>query len=316
MAIVDFQEKRKEWLTWFDLGNPWSIWSRIYHQVWNEACFRSFNELRRLQIEAGQTNVPLFLDGLVSYGFIAGQVLTIRQLCEWSNPKKPERGVVSLKRFIDELKENKTLFTRENYVTFDGNPYEYEQARQKHFDNLANLAAQTPGQVVTTGGPVPEWHWSEKKHEAFDELSGKDNKERRPDDTICSHVISAMQSRLSHCQNICDYANKKVAHNPDEFSLKSANQNNLVLTLDKIRCANRILSGLARFIFGQVLWAGDSLVFPTPQFDPFKNCDLPFITYEFQSHIRKFFGDFRKHIDDEEGLSVPEFFGSSEGNGA
>ncbi len=313
MAFVNFQAKRNEWLTWFDLGNPWSIWSRILRQNWNEGFFRSFNELRRIQIEAGITTTPLFLDSFLLDGFIAGQTLTIRQLCDPNDPKNPKKGVVSLKRFIDELKEFKAVFTSENFVTYDGEPYEFEIEKQKWSDELAALAALTPGQVVTYSDP--DWKMSEKKHKLFDEFSGKSEKERRPDDTICAHMVTAMDKQLRQCQNICDYANKRVAHNPDVVSLQSANQDHLQLTLDKIRHANRILSGLARFIYGQVLWAGDSLVFPTPKSDPFKNCETPFIATEYRGQIRKFFKEFREQINNEKGLSVPELFGSPQGGG-
>jgi hypothetical protein len=40
-------------------------------------------------------------------------------------------GIISLRRLVKDLRRNFALLTRENYVCFDGLPYDYEAVQQK-----------------------------------------------------------------------------------------------------------------------------------------------------------------------------------------
>jgi hypothetical protein len=59
-------------------------------------------------------------------GHVATQVLAIRRLMDDRNT-----DIISLRRLVKDLRHSWTLFTRENYVCFDGLPYDYEAVQHK-----------------------------------------------------------------------------------------------------------------------------------------------------------------------------------------
>ena len=57
---------------------------------------------------------------------MATQVLAIRRLMDDGNS-----DVISLRRPVKDIRRDFALFTRENYVCFDGLPYDYEAVQRK-----------------------------------------------------------------------------------------------------------------------------------------------------------------------------------------
>lgn len=62
-------------------------------------------------------------------GYVATQVLAIRLLVD-------NRGedVISLRKLLKDVRSNYVLFTRENYVCFDGLPYDYEAVQRRDME--------------------------------------------------------------------------------------------------------------------------------------------------------------------------------------
>jgi hypothetical protein len=75
--------------------------------------------------EANALNNHLMIEALLN-GHVATQVLAIRRLFDDGN-----NDIISLRRLVKDLKRNFNLFTRENYVCFDGLPYDYEAVQHK-----------------------------------------------------------------------------------------------------------------------------------------------------------------------------------------
>ena len=82
---------------------------------WTEV---AFGTLTALAVNGGENalNNPLLAEALVT-GHVATQVLAIRRLME-DSPK----ARLSLRSLIKDLNRNAALFTRENYVCYDGSP--------------------------------------------------------------------------------------------------------------------------------------------------------------------------------------------------
>jgi len=57
-------------------------------------------------------------------GHVANQVLAIRRLAD-------DGSIISLRKLFKDIKRNFELFTRENYVCFDGLPYDYAAVEYK-----------------------------------------------------------------------------------------------------------------------------------------------------------------------------------------
>jgi hypothetical protein len=68
----------------------------------------------------------------IIYGYVATQVLAVRRLVD------KRADVISLRRLIKDVRQNFGLFTRENYVCYDGQPYDYETAMQQEIGGLAS----------------------------------------------------------------------------------------------------------------------------------------------------------------------------------
>ena len=53
-------------------------------------------------------------------------MLGISKLVEFSDPKRPKQGVISLRRLVDDVIANHVLLIRANFLRLEGAPYDYE----------------------------------------------------------------------------------------------------------------------------------------------------------------------------------------------
>jgi len=84
----------------------------------------------------------------------------------------PNKAVISLLRVIDDIGENLHIFTRENYICFDGTSYE-------------GLSHEKDG--------INWLHW-DRKHKNFDRLSGASISNRSRHDKLDKKFISSLRS--------------------------------------------------------------------------------------------------------------------------
>jgi hypothetical protein len=112
------------WLTWLETDEHHAIWQVLWSMVSHDVTYRIFVELANHNPNSAIHN-PLLGEALVN-GYFATQVLAIRRLMDNENKDR-----ISLPRLINDLRKNFRLFTRENFVGFDGLPYDYEAAQQR-----------------------------------------------------------------------------------------------------------------------------------------------------------------------------------------
>jgi hypothetical protein len=137
--------------------------------VWTDVAFKTLTNFA-VGDDGNALNNPLMIEALL-HGHVATQVLAIRRLVDDGNS-----DIISLRRLVKDMRRNFALFTRENYVCFDGLPYDYEAVRHTRFmENAGNWGKG--GIWVPTSGPQGDCI-SESAHRQFDQLAGIDPAKR------------------------------------------------------------------------------------------------------------------------------------------
>jgi hypothetical protein len=167
-----FRERRRLWLSWLHTDRIHPIWPTLHTMVWTEV---AFGTLTALAVDSGENalNNPLLAEALLT-GHVATQVLAIRRLME-DSPK--ER--LSLRSLVKDLNRHAGLFTRENYVCFDGLPYDYGAVRDAWF--IENAGKRGQGSLRAPRQYAAE---SESLHMIFDKLAGIHPAKRSREDRL------------------------------------------------------------------------------------------------------------------------------------
>ena len=193
--LACFREKLKRWkLCLSDEKDCHSIHNQLTTLFWDHTVYRTYNEARRL---SEQTNDPSTgLQGTIidflDRNFMNSQAVAIRRLTDRSN-SNPEREVNSLRGLIDEIGKNIHLYTRENYVCYDGISFNEAPGDNHHVKYCRQL-----------------------RQSRFDYLSCKDKDNRSRDDKISSDIFAEMKKEIEKdfeiTKEVRTYVNKWVAH--------------------------------------------------------------------------------------------------------
>ena len=269
-----FRLKRQEWYRCL-IDDNYSVSKQILHLLWNDSVFRSYNEARRISIEKNddETGLNSPLVNLLDEGFVALQVMAIRRLTD-PNFYDPNKAVISLLRVINDIGDSLHLFTRENYICFDGTAYE-------------GLSHDKDG--------INWLHWN-RKHKNFDRLSGTSEKHRSRQDKMNKKIISSLRSELNACNDLRTYANKFIAHTSDNPGKVKLTDRQKGITLTKLDEAYRSIVRSGSFIGAIILYEHALGGIPVPQYDQFKNIDKPTINKEDLSTLYNFWKDREKEV--------------------
>ena len=197
-----FRQKRLIWMEWLNGQDPQSISPQIYSMLWDYALFRVVNELRKIAAMDPENGVrfnnPVI--HLFDAGFVTKQVISIRRLTE--KPKyDPKWAIISLHSVIDDIKTNVNLITRENYVCYDGLPYDYEAVQRQWLSTLSRESRGVHVGLLPTNGPNT-WPMSERVHKTFDKLSGVEPENRKRTDVIRADIFTFLKSQIETCKDI------------------------------------------------------------------------------------------------------------------
>jgi len=178
--LTKFLDKRKEWFDLYDgtTTEPNSIQRQLQLMVFSELSHRVLIKEQRDQQSDSLPSIPV-LGYVLEGSYYATQILAIRRLLD----KTP--NVHSLRRVLDDVKANKELITRENYVSFDGKPYETAPL------TLGKSGLQLPD------SPFSAQMTCRQRHEQFDALSKQSASTRNRNDTIHSKVFDRLENWLS-----------------------------------------------------------------------------------------------------------------------
>jgi hypothetical protein len=203
-------------------------------------------------------------------GHVATQVLAIRRMMDDGNS-----DIISLRRLVKDLRRNFALFTRENYVCFDGLPYDYEAVRHARFiENAGNWGKG--GIWVPTSSPQGD-DTSEMAHRQFDRLAGIDPTKRSREDRLPASLLTTIEKWLddSGADDLAKWSHAYLAHAGGPESRKRIAD--LMVTTNKITDAIKALARVTQSISAWLLFAGGrtNALMPVAQFNLFEKLDKP-----------------------------------------
>jgi hypothetical protein len=267
-SLEAFREKRAQWLVLLETDEHHAIWGVLSGLVWHDISFRTIARLAETNPESGLHN-PLLIDALIT-GHFAHQSLAIRRLMD------RRKDVASLPRLINEIRRHVSLFTRENFVAFDGLPYNYEAAEER----LLKRELSGPGPHIfwqARRGP-DAYGTAQRAHEQFDRLTGVEPRRRSRQDRLPKWVLDTLEVWLaaSGADELAKWTNNLLAHAagpsvPERASIAAAGP-----TVDKISKSIRSLVRVADAITAQILFhSGRGMLSPVPQFNQFEKLEMP-----------------------------------------
>jgi hypothetical protein len=273
-----FRKMRIKWIEWLHGEEPHSISHQISSMLWDHALFLVINELRRLaEVKPNKDvgfNGPVIR--LFDVGFVTTQAVAIRRLIE--KPKKnPKWAVISLRRILKEIGDSLHLITRENYVCYDGLPYDYDSVQDKWRSSLAKTKNTVNSGFLPTSGP-DAFPMSESVHKNFDMLAQVHPKNRSRNDLIRPEILEHLDSELTKCENVKKYVDKFIAHAAAPETLTSLSEDERSLTLNRLESCHMTIYQVASFISVRLLWESNLGGLPVPQYDHFEYLDKRWAT--------------------------------------
>ncbi len=273
-----FRLKRRQWMEWLRGEDPHTISTQIHSMLWDYALFCTVNELRR--IAATEHGSGVGFNGpvirLFDAGFATTQAAAIRRLIEKPNPD-PKKAVISLRSLLVDIEKHLSFLTRENYVCYDGLPYDYELVQQHWVSNLPKNDSGIHVGTLPTNGPEA-WPTSERVHKNFDMLAQVNPKERTREDPIRIEVLSHLETQIKKCENVKRYVDKFVAHAAAPETRAGLADEEKAITLERLEICHKIIYQVASFISGPLLWESGLGGLPVPQFDHLTNLEKSWVS--------------------------------------
>jgi len=264
-ALQSYRDKRRLWLSWINTDEHHAIWTVLSSMAWTDVTFKTLTNFA-VGDEDNALNNSLLIEALLD-GHVATQVLAIRRLFDDGN-----NDIISLRRLAKDLRRNFHLFTRENYVCFDGLPYDYEAVQHKEMMERAGKGFFWGA----TSGPAANGI-SRMAHEQFDKLAGIDPTERCRDDRLPSSLLATIEKWLadSGADELAKWSHAYLAHAGGPESRKKIAD--LMVTTNKITDAIKALARATEAISAWLLFAGgrSGSLMPVAQFNPFERLDHP-----------------------------------------
>jgi hypothetical protein len=170
------------------------------------------------------------------------------------------------------MRANAHLFTRENYVCFDGLPYDYRAVRDARLEK--HLAEGVTMFWNATEGPEADGT-SELAHQQFDRLTGIAPDKRSREDRLPVRLFEAIEgwSAFSAANDLSKWSGTYLAHaGGPEWRERIMP---LRVTADRIGDAIRVLARSAEAMSAWLLNAGgrSAALMPIAQFNPFESLD-------------------------------------------
>jgi hypothetical protein len=293
-ALTEYRTLRRKCLEYIHGPADTSITNQFYDLTWHTAVFRTLNEARR--IEPRRSVNGTFWE-LTTAGYANLMTSGIRKLVD------KDRRTDSIWNVITLVERRPELLTRENFICYDGLPYDYDAVQRDH---IASLDLSGGGHVswIPTKGPKA-WGTSEIMHRAFDRLSGYPKKRRRSD-TIQPSILVALKKRLSHpaIVKVRTMADRRVAHaeriSEQSDAVPIATYNDIDSALQQIvRVANTFSSLFFDTTFTSVV--------ATPQFNVLKGLDQPWVTRKNIPTLHKYWDELCASMDAWANAAADEF---------
>ena len=266
-ALESYRSKRRLWLSWIDTDEHHAIWQVLSSMVWTDVSFKVLTHFA-VNNENNGLNNSLLAEALLN-GHVSTQVLTIRRLIDDSNS-----DIISPRRLVKDLRRNFGLFTRENYVCFDGLPCDYEAVQLKEMMERAGKGAFW-GETSGPGAHIT----SRMAHQQFDKLAGIDPAKRTREDRLPTSLLTTIEKWLadSGADDLAKWSHAYLAHAGGPEARKRIAD--LTVTANKITDAIKALARVTEAISACLLFASGrtNALMPVAQFNQFEKLDKPII---------------------------------------
>ncbi|MGH7015114.1 MAG: hypothetical protein ACREEL_13330 [Stellaceae bacterium] len=276
LSLDRFRQKRREWLDHLSRDEHHSIQILLSSMAWRDVAYRLLGDIANGDAASGLRN-PLVAEALID-GYFSVQVLAIRRLMGRAV------GTISLWRLIEDVRQSRNLFTRENFVAFDGLPYDCDQARERVMPAVIRAGAAWAARE----GP-DAWVPAQMAHDLFDKLSGIQPSARRRDDRIPNRIFDRIaqwrdeadaDSLLKWCNNFLAHAAGRQRR--DGIDVRAVGPNTDKVTAI-IRSCIRASEGVAYLIRA----AGHGSIVPVAQFNQLERLNAPLSVAVFVPTLRE-----------------------------
>jgi hypothetical protein len=204
---------------------------------------------------------------LLGHGYASLMTLGIRRLVD-HDPRTN-----SVWNVIAQIEKRPELLRRENFVCYDGLPFDPQAALGRHLQ--ANPIEPSRVSWLPTSGPEA-WGTSQLLQNAFDALAGFPAKRKRLD-TVRPEIMEKLKARLAQeaIEAVCDLADRSVAHaeriSPQETSVPLVTFNTIDTALKSIV---QVASFISTHFFSDTAFGS---VIPVPQFNVLEHLDAPWV---------------------------------------
>jgi hypothetical protein len=294
--LTEFRKMAASWHQLLHNDAEHSVLSQYSNMMWQDAAWRMANEARRYAFDDGPSAaINPILGKLIDHGYAMGQIISLSRLLERSDPDHPKKAVVSIRRIVDEMYDNRALFTREIFVANDKIPYDWIPTQ-----------AAAPNQWVEPTGANGSMMAS-LMHVKFDKLSGISSNNRSRTDQIPETIFQRLKDMLddSVFDEIKNLRNKSVAHAADAYSRSQIANLRKSLKFSELEKAHHILTGVIQSVSMGLLFGyqvGTSV--PREQPEAFEHFDKPFID---PSRKKEFYRFWCAHSEEREGWLTDAF---------
>lgn len=269
--LTKYRKEREEWLRLYGHGKkePNNIEGQIARMIFFDIGYRILTKPRSdtpqdVNIAARNGLLGASLDA----GYAATQVLAIRKLLD-------KRGdVASLQRLLNDIKANRNLITRENYVAWDGKPYDP--------NGWQSLPPSPESQIWGIDAPgFFNFHMSKIRHELFDKLSGVSEATRSRADLISVAIFDKLESwlRSVEAEKLVLLSHKFFAHAADSNSLGTLADGGVLFS--DIENAQKAIVRVERAVTDDILFIGVGRdVVPLQPLGFLNGLDAPYVATE------------------------------------
>lgn len=241
-----------------------SIQTMIYVLNWNDTIYRTFNKGLAYTWKYGlEENLPKSLIEFIQVSHISSILAILRKLYERNQPI--DKAVNSIPTILHLIKTNIGCWTRENYICYDGTPY----------DKKDSYTWQINYKI-------------EYRHNRFDKMSGViDIEKRKRNDKLLPSIITVFEKNANLNESLKNYVNKYLFHAAMKDNRPDENELFKNTTLLKIQ--NQMKKTI--WLLLQICKIVDELVLTelaVPQFDQLEGWDKSIFNKKIKEKLRRY----------------------------
>ncbi len=236
-----YREKRGRWFSWHesDTDEPNTIQGQLMSMLVTDMSYRVFRAESETQMTGNGFAIPL-VTHLANEAYVLSQIMAIRRLMDKNGT------VLSLTRLINEIEQCRHTITRENYVSYDGTPYDPNSwpASEESLLQHRIYGLESPA--------LSRYFHSAKRHKTFDLLARIGDGQRSRTDLISQEVVSTLRKWIkeSDADAFVTISHKYFAHAAQASTIGEPLRD---VKLNEIEVVQKALVRTTRAVFDLIL---------------------------------------------------------------